>query len=1417
MDPAWAKPRPVWILPIAIAICAVMVLSGAGAMLLLGSSASHSGGGSATPASSAAASSSAAESAHNAPASSGSSFGNALSDLGSIKTLAAEQLTADEKQVDADHLQPITSLPAAGLLQHGVTVGQDGIVPLYTTQPAPIGIGDFGLGASGPYAYNTSSVLGSITFNSQPNATNPGASDTVDPGATHLGEVASTNEFTIQLNTILTNVTQPGSYNGTYWTQNVLDVSSTGIHFVDDVFNQSGDGVDIAPNAILSGCPGGPSVQDIIDLYGIYQCVGTTIPITAANYPLSIWLWNNASVVNNEDVLTFSYWISGAAGLEMYGISDQLTFNSTGYALTPAYAPAFEVNGWTGTPGGLFYDSEIILGGAIGGSNAVFSSLSATDSLKYVTSTGVWKNVPSAYNFGSDTGETSTGVATYWTTTDTEVMSSGPEMLYGLWNSVAYVQAPSGDIQFSGSISPNYGFVFVSNVPYTTSEANYSWVPTSASGTFNTYLPPSVPPSTEYYVQAFAAGYQDFNAASGFSSSQTGYTISMTALVTVTNPLDTPLYANGNAQAASLETALTGSHSAPYTFDNWAVAPNQTFNHVNDWTYPSFTIFTASNVSGGVTVSNVTETGMFYYTIPYPIPPFTGLISPGGATLGPWYNYTAQIQILYGANNKVSDLTLIGYDINYYGGYPEEGGILYLWMDTATTVWNITSTSYDECYEYDECYSPSAGVFVGDSVGVHVSDVTASWSSTGVTDVGSSGTVTDGINATWYGYGIWVYSSSGGTYDWTNATFDGLGFNAGESYYAGIPAYYWIPGASSATVNNLSGTGPGEWYYAGQAFNITFSTDVTVNNLLANAEGSGGNVLQSVGTTFNNAIVFNAWGIDLWGAEWTNITNYFVQATPGYYDLASVFYGSGNTTVTGFTMLYYEEGIISQGGWDNSFTATKLVGDDIGIILVGEVGDSVTGGTATSSLGVVGAVGVQATTISDISYTNSSNTYEGAGVILEGSSSVTVSGVTVGNYSIGVIGEDVSGATITGVTVFGGSIGVGLVDYSTYDTVKGVTATAATAVSPWLGTEYFGAPTAAVVTEYVSTLTIANVNTTNYPTAYFDEESSGLTVGPINATGDVYGLILNGTYSSVFTGIDAYQDYQGALVEDGADDNVFTAGSFVDDTSYGIVFAGGGEVGYAEYNTVYANSFIGDNGATDTYNAAHIQAASSGYNYFDLCELYGTNGCVVGSGNYWADWHTYGSNGYLAPYIVSGYTIDYFPIGPQETFSVTFTESGLSSGTNWSVTFNGVTHSSTTNTITFSAPMGSWGYTVNGVSGYQLQSGPTGTVTMTGSPVTIAVVYTSTSALATQNTVNGYFALALAIAVIALVVALIAFLMHRRGGKKSEPASSPPQAWTPPAGASSSGSAAGGGSSPPSGASGASWSEGSGAGSPPSS
>ncbi len=76
------------------------------------------------------------------------------------------------------------------------------------------------------------------------------------------------------------------------------------------------------------------------------------------------------------------------------------------------------------------------------------------------------------------------------------------------------------------------------------------------------------------------------------------------------------------------------------------------------------------------------------------------------------------------------------------------------------------------------------------------------------------------------------------------------------------------------------------------------------------------------------------------------------------------------------------------------------------------------------------------------------------------------------------------------------------------------------------------------------------------------------------------------------------------------------------------------------------------------------------------------------------------------------------------SYNVTFTESGLPSGTSWSVTISGSTVSSTTTSLIFSKSNGTYSYTVGPVAGYKATPS-TGSVTVSGAAASQSIAFTA--------------------------------------------------------------------------------------------
>ncbi len=1404
----------------------------------------------------------------------------------------------------------LASVPNLDLIDSSSSSPAAYVAAAYQNPPAPTGLVDYGIGTTNAYSYNTTHILATVVLNTPPNVTNPSSEGVIDP-VSNTGLVGSLYEFSLQLNTVLSNVTLPGVANGTLWTQNVLDINDTGIHFVDDVFNFTYDSGVVFPTtgpaSIVSGC-GTTDLDTILAVYGgVYQCVGGTIPITAASYPVTIQLYNNASVNAQEmDQVAFGYRIVGGTTLLGTGVSDTVVFNNTAAPAPPTRPVAFEINGFQKTPptgvGSWLYDAEIIFGGAIGGLNAVFRSLNGTLSLQYSnTTSGPWRNIPSAYDFGADTAESAVGISEVWTPSHVVDVSQGPSFLYGLWNSLTRVAVASGSIQFSGTVDPTYGFVFVSNLAAPgVYDTNMSWVPTTEAGTYDTYLPPAIPlGGVAYTTRMYAAGVTEENGTA-FSTSQTGYTFPTPTHSAI---IRAPLYMRGNAQAASLAYNVTGralTSTGPYVFSNLVVYLPFAFTHINDYYYPSFTILQAEGLTTtpiyvNNTVQGNNDVGLTVYERDRATAA-CGLTGGWDYPPGCYYsftNYSEQINIFDSAHARVTNETLYG-DLAY-GTPGVNGGTVLFFQDTDAYASNITATD------------ASYGVFNGLSTDSRVQNISAEYESNGVDDVGSTGTVGWHIYAYYiYSFGVYAIDSWSGTFTWINATDYAYGYDSG--YYYPV-TYYALTGSHSTHVSEVNATDYALGAWDSESYHDTLTTFGTY-------EGAGAvEAVASFGTTVTGVSAFEAWGVVLFYDDYTNITKYVVSTGDSYDSIASEFADNVNTALTDATLNDYDLGVLS--GYNTFTSFTNLVAEnspsDLGVYSLDDTSISFTNvwvndtgagaelyyptGDTFSNVNVnvgsvagmfvyygVGTVVTGLTTdtyygglfyySTDGTVTGVTATDDSIGVYLYDCSYFVVSHVTASDSSIGVLVDPSSWITVSTVTVSGYSIGV-VLDGSSFSTVSGVTATNTSLSAPFVN-DVFGWPVGAVDTYDTTASTVANVVATLYPGALFDEGSTGLTVSGLNATSGYYGVYLEDTYMSTFSGVDAYKDFIGFLLTDDSYENTVTAGSFVDDTSYGVILNAS-----AEDNTIYDNSFIGNNGATSTYSAAHIQAWSGAYNYFDICSNYE---CTSGIGNYWADWHTYGPDGYLAPYLVTGDVWDYFPTGPQGMFSVTFSETGLPSGTHWSVTLGGVTMSSAASTITFAEPSGSyafqviasgwsaspasgtvsvtgtaynvsvtfsevayaltlsesglatgtsWSATVNGVtqsttgtslvfyvpagsftyafnavSGYNLPStGASGSGTVTTSPMNLATTYSVVSppSNVSTSTYDTGFAIAVAIAAIALLLALLALFWRRKSKPGENPP--PPSAWTPPPGT--------GSSPPPAGGTGpgsSQWSEGSGPG-----
>ena len=447
------------------------------------------------------------------------------------------------------------------------------VAPYYTVGPAPMGIGDFGVrnltGTPVGSILQSQSWQGTLTLNGI--------------NATYLDNGVP-DWFTVQLNTVMDNTTVKGVSNYHFWIQNVIQYSSltNSLTFLDNIWNFSNPSASEPLGTFYQYCPsgiGGP-VPPVF-----YYCVGPTYTVP---FPFTVHLYVNSSLTVNStankawSTVTFGYnVVNGVGGLIAQGIYDTVLFNSNVSATpVPPPTPKFTVNGLATNPLGLLDDSEIMIGGPGGGSTTTIFAVNGTEQLQYKDMvTGAWTNDPTAWNEGTDTGETSEGLSEYYTTAGSVSLSPGPSIPMPFWNAT-----PGGNIGKSvvqGTATPSTSFFFF-NQGTTYREAQAAYAPVPPSGQFAWAMPPG-----SYYVRTLASEFLENDTALTLSAGTHTYNVRMTA-----NPfigIYTPLWAWGNSQLPWISSGGVGTVANPFILDNYEPgALDPVFGEFNDYLYPVF-------------------------------------------------------------------------------------------------------------------------------------------------------------------------------------------------------------------------------------------------------------------------------------------------------------------------------------------------------------------------------------------------------------------------------------------------------------------------------------------------------------------------------------------------------------------------------------------------------------------------------------------------------------------------------------------------------------------------------------------------------------------------------------------------------------------------------------------------------------
>ncbi len=560
------------------------------------------------------------------------------------------------------------------------------IAPSYTDAPAPMGVADIGLrndsGTLVPYELNTTSVAGTL------NITNLQSLYVDGDGPDTYG---------VQLNSVAANVTVFGNDTYQFWSQNYVDYtpSTQQLVFGDEVWNFSNESGVFPANSVYAFSPNGTTE----DFPFLYQGFGPAITV---GYPFSLTLYLNTTIVADRPAFYFNYSVTNAT-FHQAASFDWLIFNSTvGTPTSPALTPQYQSDGYQYDPIGLINDMEIDILGNDDGDTTAFYEANATVALQFWNETaGQMENVPSAYNAGEETGETSVGLLVYSSggTSPIAEVRSGPALVGGLWN----YSGASGAVPITVNLNPTNAFVFA-NPGAAEKIKQAQWIPTPAVTPTTFYLPSH----GTYYLDFLLSDYDATSRTVTLTGAARTLTVDLTA--DTSQGIYTPLYAISNSELAAISSGGTGTATDPYILeDNQVSQLNPLFAQWDDYLFPVFSGLLLANTTDYVDFtppSFLINIPGFEYTAPY-VPSFIDAIGlPGTNDLGLDLYDASHITITGGA-------AISGWMSVFETEYPEsavlvwgcedvliasntfedQGGAILLYGGTDNTIWDNTFVS----------------------------------------------------------------------------------------------------------------------------------------------------------------------------------------------------------------------------------------------------------------------------------------------------------------------------------------------------------------------------------------------------------------------------------------------------------------------------------------------------------------------------------------------------------------------------------------------------------------------------------------------------------------------------------------------------------------------------------------------------
>ncbi len=1154
--------------------------------------------------------------------------------------------------------------PSASPAQIAEAAATGASAPLYTGDPAPMGIADYGLtgsgnGATTPSVLNTTALQAYIAAN----ATGIEGADLYQ---------AQPDSYSIQLNAVLTNITLFGTPGYQFWTQDVMTFfPATGFMIlVTNVWNFSAPMDNVSAPTIFSHGPYGHNDYSSLGFY----YANYTIPYRVS-YPFVLTLTMNSSLWDGRNNVSFSAALtSDAHPSEAFTMDnyDWVVFNST----TPVSPrPVTTPSNYTADGRGfnhvlLWDDYELVVCGPGGGSQVDLSTADANLALAYYTGT-TYLPIPSAYNYGSDTGETSTGANVAWSNDsldspggifiyDFATMTTGPSILTGLWNT----GAPEGSYPLTVAASPGnlFSFFNYTGAPAFTNPIVSEWdyAPSMEANTY--FLMPGV-----YSLDFELADYSPMSETVTITGPGP---MTVTVILTQTPYLGvyTPQWAFSNAEIGALAQSGEGTPTNPYVlYNNQYSTLSSEFGLYNDYAFPVFPGVFLMNTNASVELNNS--------------PSFLTATNDFQSSPGDNLSQTNNLQYWFW---NVSGVAL---------NYTNVSG----WFGLEN-YFPLTYNSFNVIFYESQDNLVSNNLFLTEGQGL-LMYASGSLYGTPRVDVGGNNTV----------WGNEFVQSDPPISCPDSPCLpllpynSGLGLEIGEGYDLIYNNLVATPTTAWLLPLDLYSEFPILWPH--DVWNITpevasatnyalFFPRIPLSGSIVGGSTQGGNSWWDYGLALNWA---NGADNPTSSIPYDENARNLLDPLPGYQPAVT---GYGCTSYYCSTYIYPGPTTVHPGG---DYVPLTTIASTVTLGPHGLVGQLSTYGLSITCGPAKGGGGGPA------KGGGGGPAKGGGGGACTGGSGT--SGNTGGSGMLPAVGGDPAPILIDQVLTDHSSVNLVLPDgeYNWTPIVPaGYTSTTGGSF------EVIGNTPVSLTIDYAPVGSgVVTFSESGLPSGLTWAVTVGATTMSLTTDGGIdylYFTEVNGVYSySVATNPGWGQStlsYSGSLTVDGGP--VTEPTLLYSENSYDVTFEESGlpaaDLWYVNVTSGPSLSTTGATGVLSTY------LADGSYSF-----LVATND------------KRYEPSGFSpSPFVVSGAPVTVSGSFSLVTYAVTFTESGLSSGTTWSVTAGATTESSTETTITFPEANGTYSYTVAAVTGYSA-SPSSGSLTVAGAPAALTVSFTPVS------------------------------------------------------------------------------------------